>query len=98
MITRLRQLAFCHDVNNNNNDMFIEVELCALFTAPVDFMEEVKMEIFAARASSVCTTFNITNDSIVEENESFEISFSVREDVILACNNSLVTIIDDDSE
>ena len=82
-------------MNNNNN---IEVELCALFTAPVDFMEEVKMEIFSARASNVCTTFNITNDSIVEANESFEISFSVREDVILACNNSIVTIIDDDSE
>ena len=78
--------------------MFIEVELCVLFTAPDDFMEEVKMEIFSARASSVCTTFNIRDDSIVEENESFEISFSVREDVILACNNSMVTIIDDDSE
>ena len=56
------------------------------------------MEIFPARASSVCTTFNITDDLIVEENELFEISFSVREDVILACNNSMVTIIDDDSE
>ena len=81
-----------------NNDMFMEVELCVLFTAPVDFMEEVKMEIFSTRASNVCTTFNITDDLIVEENESFEISFSVREDVILECNNSMVTIIDDDSE
>ena len=78
--------------------MFIEVELCALFTAPVDFMEGVKIEKFSARASSVCTTFNIINDLIVEKNESFEISFSVREDVMLACNNSVVTIIDDDSE
>ena len=78
--------------------MFIEVELCVLFTAQVDFMEEVKMEIFSAKASNVCTTFNITDDLIVEENESFEISFSVREDVILECNNSVVTIIDDDSE
>ena len=81
-----------------NNDMLIEVESCVLFTAPVDFMEEVKMEIFSAKASNVCTTFNITDDLIVEENESFEISFSVREDVILECNNSVVTIIDDDSE
>ena len=80
------------------NDIFIEVELCALFIATDDFVDEAMTETFSARAGSVCTTFNITDDSIVEENESFEISFSVREDVILACNNSIVTIIDDDSE
>ena len=69
------------------------------FTATKDFTAEEKDVIFSGSANKSCTIFDITDDVVVEEEkESFEVSFGVPADVIPPCNNSTVTIIDDDSE
>ena len=53
---------------------------------------------FLANANLTCTTFTIINDLIDEVDESFEISFTAPAGVIPPSMNTMITIIDDESE
>ena len=92
------------DGSGANNDLIAIVKLfwmfyIIFFTATKDFIAEEKDVIFSGSANKSCTIFNIIDDfKVEEEKESFEVSFGVPADVIPPCNNSVVTIIDDDSE
>ena len=67
-------------------------------TAPEDFLAEEVQVTFPANENMACTSFTIRDDVIDEVDESFEISFIVPPDVIPPSTNSIVTIIDDESE
>ena len=53
-----------------------------------------------AVGNSVCHSINVTNDMIVEESESFDITVEMSNpnDVIMGLNTAVVTIEDDDSK
>ena len=50
--------------------------------------------------NSVCRSINVTDDMIVEESESFNITVEILNpnDVIMGLNTAVVTIEDDDSK
>ena len=68
-----------------------------LFSAPDDFIAESKVLLFPRNAETICTTFNIIDNNVIEENEDFEVVFViVILDIPLPPVNPTVTIIDDD--
>ena len=67
-------------------------------TAPEDFTADQIQVTFPANENMACATFTITDDMIDEEDESFEISFTVPAGIIPPSTNPMVTIIDDESK
>ena len=67
-------------------------------TAPEDFTADQIQVTFLANENMACATFTIIDDTIDEEDESFEISFTVPADVTPPSTNPMVTIIDDESK
>ena len=67
-----------------------------LFSAPDDFIAESKFLLFPRNAETICTTFNITDNNVIEENEVFEVVFVIPLDIPPPPVNITVTIIDDD--
>ena len=67
-----------------------------LFSAPDDFIAESKVLLFPRNAETICTTFSITDNNVIEGNETFEVTFSTNFDIPLPPVNITVLIIDDD--
>ena len=78
--------------------MIVVFHFIVFHTAPEDFIAEEKQVTFLANANMTCTTFTIINDLIDEVDESFEISFTAPAGVIPPSMNTMITIIDDESE
>ena len=64
-----------------------------------DFIAESKDVIFPANDTMVCTTFVIVNNRRVEDNERFEVTFTISDSRVSGPQqNPTVTIEDDDSK
>ena len=68
-----------------------------LFSAPDDFRADPKFLLFPRDAETICATFDITDNNVIEGNETFKVVFDIPDlDIPPPPVNPTVTIIDDD--